>query len=144
MFMSIFWVVLASVALIAELLTGTFYLLVLGVAAGAACAVAFLSDVPPALQFVLFTVLSVPTIFWLHSWRKVHPAPTVMAADVGAVVEVLFVRDDGRYRVRYSGTEWDAEVIEGAVVGETPRWLTIIGTKGNLLKCKPAPGATAQ
>jgi len=139
MFMTIFWAVVAGTAIIAELLTGTLYLLVLGGAAAAACALAFGTDVSAAAQFALFSALCIPTMLVLRKRRLDNPLPSVMAADVGSRVEVVSVREDGTYRVRYSGTDWDAVLVEGAATADAPKWLVIVGTDGNLLKCKPAP-----
>jgi len=138
MFMSVFWAVLAGAALVAELLTGTLYLLVLGASASAACVLAFTTGASSAVQFALFSVLCVPGVVGLRM-RKVKELPTVMASDIGATVEVLAVREDGTFRVRHSGSDWDAVLVEDATAGDAPKWLTIVGTQGNLLKCKPAP-----
>lgn len=142
MFMSIFWAVLAGAALVAELLTGTLYLLVLGASAAAACVLAFTSGASAAAQFAFFTVLCVPGMWGLRH-RKTVALPQVMASNIGAQVEVLAVRADGTYRVRYSGSDWDAVLVDGAPAGEAPKWLVIVGTQGNLLKCKPAAASAA-
>lgn len=138
MFMPIFWVVLAGAALVAEAMTGTLYLLVLGASAAAACMAAFMLDISAAAQFGLFSALCVPGVVGLRM-RKVKELPTVMASDIGATVEVLSVREDGTFRVRHSGTDWDAVLVEEATHADAPKWLVIVGTQGNLLKCKPAP-----
>jgi membrane protein implicated in regulation of membrane protease activity len=138
MFMSVFWAVLAGAALVAELLTGTMYLLVFGASAAAACVLAFTTDASSAGQFALFSLLCLPGVAGLRM-RKVKELPTVMASDIGATVEVLAVREDGTFRVRHSGTDWDAVLVEPATTDDTPKWLVIVGTQGNLLKCKLAP-----
>jgi len=136
MSMSVFWAALAGAAIVAELLTGTLYLLVLGIAATTACLLAFWTGASFASQLALFSVLCVPGILGLHKCKK-KEGPTVLASDIGATVEVLAALANGVYRVRHSGTEWDAVLVDGDGVTEVPKWLTVVGTQGNLLKCKP-------
>lgn len=144
MSMAIFWAVLAGAAIVAELMTGTLYLLVLGASAAAACLLAATTNASVAVQLAVFSILCVPSMMALRKHRKNQPPAKLMAADVGQQVEILFVREDGSYRVRYSGTEWDAVSVDSPAPGENPKWLVIVGTHGNLLKCKSAPAPVVQ
>lgn len=107
---------------ILELVSGTFYLLVLAAGCAAAGAVA-VAGAPPWVQFVAAAIVSVAGAAWVRRLRTgapdPHPAgsnPDVLA-DVGERVWVEAWGDDGRARVRYRGTQWTAELAPGETVG---------------------------
>lgn len=121
---------------ILELLSGTFYLLVLAigcVAAGAAAAV----GAPPWMQFLVAAAVSVAGAAWVRRLRTgapdPHPAgrnPDVVA-DLGERVWVEAWGDDRRARIRYRGTDWSAELAEGESGG--PGAYVIREVSGNRL-----------
>ena len=64
----VWWFVIGFGLLVAELLTGTFYLLIIAVAMGVAGIAAFLGA-SPALQFVIAAVIGLGGSVWLRSTR---------------------------------------------------------------------------
>jgi membrane protein implicated in regulation of membrane protease activity len=107
---------------IAELLTGTFYLLMvaLGLGAGALAAHAGLST---ALQMVCAGLVGAGAVAVWHVKRSKAPAAVSAAAnadvnlDVGSTVHVANAsvwQSDGSATVHYRGAEWSAQLATGA------------------------------
>jgi membrane protein implicated in regulation of membrane protease activity len=116
------WWVLAGVLVIAELLTGTFYLLMvaLGLAAGALAAHAGVST---TLQMVWAGIVGAGAVAVWHVKRSNAPAPMTAAAnpdvnlDVGSTVHVADAaiwQSDGSATVHYRGADWSAQLAAGA------------------------------
>jgi membrane protein implicated in regulation of membrane protease activity len=124
------WWVLAAILVGAELMTGTFYLLAVGVALAVGGLAALMGAATP-VQLVIAGILSVVGALLAHRWRKGREPPRSPGLDVGQPVTVLGWKDDGRARVAYRGTQWDAEL----AVPSAPRADTmyIVGTKGSTL-----------
>lgn len=110
------WAIAGFILIIVELLTGTFYLLVLGIAALVAALVAF-SGGAFWLQCVLAAAAALIGVYLVHRWWQKHPkeAASEAALEVGQTVtlESWVNQAGGMARVRYRGTAWDARV-EGA------------------------------
>ena len=124
------WWVLAAILVGAELMTGTFYLLAVGIAFAVGGAAALLG-LPVPVQLVIAGVLSVVGALLAHHWRKGREPPPSPGLDIGQVVTVLGWKDDGRARVAYRGTQWDAELAApGVARAET---MYIVGTRGSTL-----------
>ncbi|HEU4417050.1 MAG TPA: NfeD family protein [Candidatus Angelobacter sp.] len=105
-FQAALWALLALIALIVEVLHRTFYLLIVFIACVLAMAavLVFHSGVAVQLGVVIITsLIGVPVAGRL---RKRSLLPHI-SADSGQMVKVLAIRD-GRLRVLYRGTEWDA------------------------------------
>ena len=85
--METYWIwVIAGIALvIAELLSGTFYLLVLGVAAFVAAAVAWFGA-PFLAQVLAAGVIAVAGVFWIRSRKHALATPDMASLDVGQSV----------------------------------------------------------
>jgi membrane protein implicated in regulation of membrane protease activity len=137
----IWWI--AAAALIAvELLTGTFYLLVVGLAV--ACGgLAALLGVPAPLQWLIAGVLGLIGTVWLQRWKRSLMARTPPQAplDIGAQVHVLSWGPDRTARVSYRGSSWDAELASA----DTPQAETmyITAMRGSVLilaEHRPAGG----
>ena len=112
-----FWWIGAGALIVAELLTGTFYLLMiaLGFLAGA---VVKLYGASVAAQCVWAAVVALAAVMLLRrsrfgrrQRRDASTNPDVLL-DVGAPVQVNAWRD-GRARVPYRGAEWDVELAPG-------------------------------
>ena len=128
------WAIAGLVLVITELVTGTFYLLMLAVAAFGAAAAAYLGQAFP-VQSVVAAVVAAAGCYGAHLYRaksskeKMPPIDTGMPAsfenwiDVGARLA----------RVRYRGAGWDARV-EGSDALEPGALLYVVTTEGNLLK----------
>lgn len=125
------WWIAAALAVGAELLTGTFYLLAIGVAVAAGGVAAWLGW-PLEMQFLVAGALGVTLTIVAHNWRvqRVMPAPQP-GLDIGHEVQVRQWHPDGSARVFYRGTLWDAELVAPDVVREGP--LFIVATRGSIL-----------
>ena len=130
--MTIIWVLLAVAAVVAEMLTGTLYLLVVGVAAGLA-AVASSFAYGPVTQCLVAAVIAVSGSLLVSRFRK--PTAGDMAPDLQGSAEVVVLGEAGRLRVRWRGTEWDARADETIAVGEA---VVVVQQQGNVLQVRKA------
>ncbi|MEW6119087.1 MAG: NfeD family protein [Pseudomonadota bacterium] len=127
----VWWWILAAVLVGVELTTGTFYLLVYGVAAAAAGVAAWLGA-GMVLQLLAAGVIAVLGTLALQHWKRDtgHPESTAQDMDIGQPVLVEFWQD-GHGQVKYRGALWNAEA-ESVDVDAT-RPLVIRAVKGNTL-----------
>ncbi len=127
----IVWWVVSAVLVGVELTSGTFYLLVYGVAAAVAGVVAWLGA-GLVTQLLTAGVIAVLGTLALRHWKRTtdHPESTVQDMDIGQNVLVESWQA-GRGHVKYRGAVWDAEA-ESVDVDST-RPLVIRAVKGNTL-----------
>ena len=132
------WWVLGVVLIGAELVTGTFYLLAVGIAFVLGGFAAWLGA-SVEIQLVVAAVLSVAGTWAAHRWRtrRGTPPPDV-PLDVGKSVQVQIWHPDGTARVTYRGTQWNAELARPGATRE--QTMVIVGTRGStlLLDSQPA------
>ncbi len=132
------WWIAAAILVGVEMMTGTFYLLVLAVAATVAGCLAFFGAAF-WVQVAGAAIVAVAGTFFLNAWKKKNATTPKLSAnlDVGQRVRVNEWRDDGSARVSYRGSQWDA-VLESEV---TPRreQMVIVGTRGSQLVLGPLP-----
>lgn len=128
------WGVLGLALVIAELLSGTFYLLMLGVAAFGAAAVAGLGQ-PFAVQVVVAFVVATAGCYGVHAYRAKNRSQQMPSIDAGMPASFENWIDAGARlaRVRYRGASWDARV-EGAEPLEPGATVYVLATDGNTLK----------
>jgi membrane protein implicated in regulation of membrane protease activity len=125
------WWILAAVLIGAELVTGTFYLLAVGVAFAIGGVAAFLGVSFP-MQLVVAGVVAVAGTMAAHRrWRATRQPPATGSLDVGQSVRVLGWKDDGSARVSYRGTQWNAELADPAA--QRAETMYIVGTRGSTL-----------
>lgn len=127
------WSVIALVAVVLELFTGTFYLLMLavGLAAGALAALAGLSTVVQALIAAVVAAVATELLR-----RKRGTATRVDASvnpdvnlDIGQQVNVD-TWNGTHARVLYRGAQWDAELAPGAEARSGPyRIAQVLGSR---------------
>jgi membrane protein implicated in regulation of membrane protease activity len=126
------WWIACAVLIGAELVTGTFYLAVLAVAAGCGALLAHFGA-SWHMQALVACVAAVLGCFAVNRWRATHVATRtdLDALDAGQTVRVVDWKPDGTARVAYRGTTWDAELADPA----QPRAevMAIVGTRGNTL-----------
>ena len=105
------WLAAGFVLVIAELVTGTFFLLVLGIAAFAGSATAWFG-LGFWLEALCAAAVAVAGVFWVRQRRRSMPQTDMASLDVGQAVtfEAWISREEGAARVKYRNTLWDAEV----------------------------------
>lgn len=111
----IWWMVLALGLLILELLTGTFYLLVIAVALAAA-GLANLGGAPFTLQLVVAAVIGFGGSLWLRRsrlGRLTGEADALQNLDIGQVVRIDGWSAGNTARAQYRGAEWDVVLAPG-------------------------------
>lgn len=128
------WLVAGFALVIAELVTGTFFLLVLGIAAFAGSATAWFG-LGFWLEALCAAVVAVAGVFWVRQQRKSLQQPDMASLDVGQAVafDAWVSREQGTARVKYRDALWDAEV-EGEREIDHGQALFIRAVDGNTLK----------
>ena len=128
------WLVAGFLLVIVELVSGTFYLVVLGVAALAGGAVAY-AGLPVSVQAVVAAALAVGGVFWVNRVRRRSTGVKMRALDIGqpARFDRWVDRAAGQARVKHRDALWDATVV-GEISGEPGEVLTVISIDGNTLK----------
>jgi membrane protein implicated in regulation of membrane protease activity len=125
------WWIFAAVLVGAELLTGTFYLLAVGVAVALGGVAAFAGASLP-VQFVVAGALGVALTMIAHRLRLSRATPPPQPSlDVGQSVRVETWNSDGTARVNYRGTNWDAELAAPDVPHAATMY--IVATRGSRL-----------
>ncbi len=131
----IYWFLLALVLLGLEMVTGTFYLLMVAVAMALAGATALLGA-GMVSQLTVCAIAVIAGTILLRHWKSTQASPpSNVSFDVGQQVKVLRWNDDGSARVFYRGAEWDAELESAG----TPREgaLYIAAVRGSVLVLTP-------
>lgn len=128
------WLLAGLALVIAELITGTFYLLVLGVAAFGAGAAAWLGAGFP-VQAITATVVAGVGAYFVHAYRERNAAQQMRSIDAGqpASFENWVDQAAGLARVRYRGASWDARLEDGGAP-QPGAVLYVLATEGNTLK----------
>jgi membrane protein implicated in regulation of membrane protease activity len=132
---STIWWLLAGTAVAVELVTGTFYLLMLaiGLAAGALTAHAGAGVVTQLLAAAVIGGSSVVAWYFVKKRRPEEPsvrADRSVNLDVGATVHVERWNPDGTATVKYRGATWTAVHREGEVPVAGPhRVAELVGSR---------------
>lgn len=128
------WAIGGLLLITVELLTGTFYLLVLAVAAFGAAAAAWLGQ-GLALQAVVAAILAGIGVYGVHLYRAKNAADQMPSIDAGqpASFEHWVDRSAGLARVRYRGASWEARLPVDATV-EPGSIVYVLAIEGNMLK----------
>ena len=128
------WAIAALVLVIAELLSGTFYLLMLAVAAFGAAAVAYFGQ-PFPTQCVVAVVIAAIGCYGVHVYRARTLGMRMPPIDAGMPASFESWLDAGARlaRVRYRGASWEARV-EGSESLEPGATVFVLATDGNTLK----------
>ena len=131
---AIVWAVGGLVLVIVELLTGTFYLLMLGIAAFGAALAAWLGLEFPA-QAIVAAVVSAVGCYGVHAYKAKNRAQQMAPIDAGMPASFESWLDVGARlaRVRYRGASWEARV-EGLEAIEPGAMLYVLDTDGNTLR----------
>ena len=119
------WWIAAGALIAAELATGTFYLLMLAVGAGAGALAAHLALSPTGQVLAAALVGGAAVVGW-HRQRGKAPRAVPAASnpdvtlDIGQSVQVDAWSPDGRTQVQYRGATWQARFV-GSVPAESGR-----------------------
>jgi len=126
----IFWWVLAFVLVGVELTTGTFYLLVYGIAAAAAGIAAWLG-MGTVAQLLIAAVIGIAGTVVLKKWKRTEATDgDLQDLDIGQGV-VVESWQGGKGQVKYRGALWDAEAASLDV--DTGKPLYIRAMRGSVL-----------
>jgi len=129
------WWILGVVLIGAELVTGTFYLLAVGIAFLVGGLVAWLGA-SIAVQLLVTGALALAGSFAAHRWRERKGTPPPQAPlDIGQPVQVQRWHEDGTARVVYRGTQWDAALAEPGAAREHVMY--IVAMRGSTLVIAP-------
>jgi membrane protein implicated in regulation of membrane protease activity len=115
---STIWWLLAGTAIGIELVTGTFYLLMLSVGLAAAAVAAHLGA-PSSIQMVVAAVLGAGSVLAWRSYKRAQPSNPPANAnrdvnlDIGETVQVDAWNPDGTATVKYRGTSWAVSSLSG-------------------------------
>jgi membrane protein implicated in regulation of membrane protease activity len=131
---SLAWLVAGIVLVITELVTGTFYLFVLGIAALVAAGVAY-AGAGFLVQVVVAGAIAVAGVFWIRSRKLARATPNMPSLDVGQAVTLdsWVNRADRLARVKYRDALWDA-IVDGEFRGEAGEVFYIRAVSGNTLR----------
>jgi len=130
------WILTAITLVIVELLTGTFFLLVLGIAAAGGAALAY-AGLTFWAQTAAATVIAILGVVMVQRYRsRVKSSGSINAIDVGhrVTLDSWVNESEGIARVQYRGTLWDAKVIGERGAGTT---FYIRGLDGSILHIAP-------
>ena len=137
------WLIAALALIIIEVMTGTFYLLVLGIAAFAGALAAYVGA--GALAQVGSTgIIAAIGLFAVHRWHQSRSAGAQRdrSLDLGQAVtlESWLDRNTKRVRVKYRGASWDAQLVGDPNV-QLNDTLYICGAQGSQLQVSRLPAA---
>lgn len=129
----IVWILASFILIIAELLTGTFYLLMLGIAALGTAAIAATGSGFP-LQAFTAVVLAIAGCRLVHDYRTKNSKLQMQPVDFGQpVMFESWIDESNRIaRVLYRNSPWEANVEPGINIVEGTT-LYITSTQGNTL-----------
>ncbi len=131
------WAILGLTLVIVELLTGTFFLLMLGIAAFGAALAAWLGQ-PFGVQAAVAAAIAGAGCYGVHLYRAKSATQQMPPVDAGQLASFEQWLDQAARlaRVRYRGASWEA-LVEGGQDGNDPApgaMLYVVSTNGNTLK----------
>jgi len=138
---STLWWLLAGIAVAAELMTGTFYLLMVALGLAAAALAAY-GGVATGVQIVVAAIVGGGATAVWHWKRAQHPKSAPFQEnrdvnlDIGERVHVTAWDADGTSRINYRGSTWQARIQPGAVA--SPGVHRVAAVEGNWLVLAPA------
>jgi membrane protein implicated in regulation of membrane protease activity len=139
---STWWWILAGILVAVEMVTGTIYLLALGLGAAAGAIAAHLGAGVTA-QIVTAAIVGGGAVAAWHYKRATHPrsAPAEgnrdVNLDIGETVRVEAWGTDGQARVNYRGTQWSVRYAGPGTA--QPGDHVVVAVRGNRLDVAPAP-----
>ena len=133
------WAIVGLALVIAELFTGTFYLVMLGVAAFGASAAAWFGQGFP-VQSIVAGLVAAAGAYAVHHYRVRNATQQMAPLDAGqpANFENWVDRNARLARVRYRGASWDARVLADHAP-EPGSVVYIVSMQGNTLNVSLHP-----
>jgi len=127
------WAITGIALIIVEMLTGSFYLLVLGIAALAAAGAAWLGF-SFWIQAVVIAAVAVTGVLLVKKFRGRSVPASQRSLDIGqsVMLESWISEADGVARVNYRNAQWEARVTGERVAGG--KIFYIHGVDGNTLQ----------
>ena len=127
------WAILGLALVIVELLTGTFYLLMLAIAAFGAALAAWLGQ-GFGVQAVVAAAIAAAGCYGVHVYRAKNLKEQMPPIDAGQPASFENWVDQGARlaRVRYRGASWDA-LVDGEEAVDAGAMLYVVTTHGNTL-----------
>ncbi|WP_305806801.1 NfeD family protein [Stenotrophomonas sp. YIM B06876] len=132
---STLWWLMTGAAVVAELLTGTFYLLMLAIGLAAGAIAAHLGFAMPT-QLLVAAVVGGGAVVACYLIRKRSPGAQPAASnrdvnlDVGETVQVDAWNPDGTAQVRYRGAQWTVLLRPGNAPSPGPyRVAEVVGSR---------------
>lgn len=128
------WWLAAVVLVIAEMSSGTFYLIAVAFGLAVAGLAAYLGMAWSG-QAAVAALLCSASVVAIYRWKQRHTRPDEhanLANDIGQTVHVVHWSDERHARVSYRGAEWDAELAGGAAADaarQVWRIREIVGTR---------------
>ncbi len=130
------WIIIAAILAVAEIFTGSFYLILAGMGALGAAA---LAGMGAPLWAQISAAALVTFIGWalLHKLRPQNKFPffqsnPALNMDIGASVRISDIAPSGKITVRYRGADWSARMQDG-VNAELNKDFTIKQIDGSTL-----------
>ncbi len=136
---STMWWVLAGVVIAVELVTGTFYLLMVSIGLMAAALSAHLGA-STAAQYVVAALIGGGSVVAWRAYKQQQPSGLPASAnhdvnmDIGETVHVEAWNPDGTSTVKYRGAQWNVSIAPGDT--PTPGLHTVIEVIGSRLVVK--------
>jgi membrane protein implicated in regulation of membrane protease activity len=133
------WLIAGAALVVAELTTGTLYLLVFGIAAWAGAGAAYFGYGIP-IQLTTAGVASLVGLAILIPYdirRRAHAPASNIDQEIGNDATVEMVLAGGKLRVNYRGSTWDAVMDSGATAPNPGESCTITEVRGNTLVLRP-------
>jgi membrane protein implicated in regulation of membrane protease activity len=126
----VIWWIIAFALVAVELTTGTFYLLVYGIAAAAAGIAAWLG-MGSVAQLVIAAVIGIAGTLALKKWKRAEATDAdLQDLDIGQSV-VVESWQGNKGQVKYRGALWDAEAASADV--DTGKPLFVRAMRGSVL-----------
>ncbi len=132
------WFALAIIALIVELFTGTFYLLVLSLALAITGLIDWAAATSLSANLTICAIAALIGVVLVTRWHKRQKLLPISRdtqyddLDLGQIVTVTGTDETGFLRVNYRGTQWQAKAQDHSAlqVGDTA---VITAREGNIL-----------
>ena len=131
---SLAWLIAGFILIIFELVTGTFYLLVLGIAGLVGSGIGYAGG-SFVWQAIVAAIVAVAGVVGVHRYKHTLTPKRMQGLDFGqpAAFESWVNKNAGHARVKYRDSLWDAQVA-GDAAGEPGEILYITSVDGNTLK----------